>query len=369
MAFKAAAQGMEEPVAKPAPILDQAALARVMEGLITIKAKGLLFIGDPHVSSKQIGRRLDEDFCATVCGKLDQAFAIAAQRDLYPVILGDLFDDELDTKARMLTQVIRSLAGATKRPLTIVGNHEKTQFFLTDDTALAALREASVIDTLERSGFRALVDVDGYKIAIGGSPYGQDFPQSVRSEREALGADKVVWLTHHDLAFQGAYPGSRPIEEIEGVDYLVNGHMHKTTPPVRAGSMLAFNPGNITRMSVDCRDHTPSVWAWTPSHGDELERIELRHRKDVMNLAGYVFDEAEAATVEQDGAQLLLKESTFARRLLEYQNEDAAQTDEAQILKEEMDALHLEMGNDDGFRAYMLDMLEESLREADEQRA
>lgn len=339
------------------------------DGLIRVKAKGLLFIGDPHVSSKNVGRRLDEDFCATVCGKLDQAFAIAAERDLYPVILGDLFDDELDTKARMLTQVIRSLSASVKRPLTIVGNHEKTQFFLTDDTALAALREASVIDTLERSGFRVEVDVDGCKVLIGGSPYGQDFPESVKARRDELGADKVVWLTHHDLAFQGAYPGSRAIEEIEGVDIMVNGHMHKPTPPVRAGSMMAFNPGNITRMSVDCHDQAPAVWAWTPSNGQELEKIELRHRKDVMNLAGYVFEESKASTVEQDGAELLLQESNFSKLLRQRQDEDARQTDDAQLLKEEMDALHLDMGNDDGFRAYMLDMLDETLREADEQRA
>lgn len=334
--------------------------------MIKIKAKGILFIGDPHVSSKKIGRRLDEDFCATVCGKLDQAFAIAAERDLYPVILGDLFDDEKDTKARMLTWVARTLAKAQKKPLTIVGNHEKTQFFLTDDTALATMREAGVIDTLERGGFCAEVDVDGYRVLIGGTPYGQDFPGSVEQERRELGADKVFWLAHHDLAFQGAYPGSSPIEEIVGVDYLVNGHMHKPTPPVTAGKMIAFNPGNITRVSVDCRDQAPSVWAWTPSTGDSLERIELIHVAAIMNLAGYVFGEGAVETVEEAEASLLMRESTFSRLLKKRQMEDAEKTDDAQILKEDMDAVHLELASDDGFKAYMLELLADVLDSEDQ---
>lgn len=336
-----------------------------MGALMEVVARGLLFIGDPHVSSKMPGRRLDANFCETVCGKLDQAFAIAAEGDLYPVILGDLFDDERDSKPAMLTRLIRSLASATMRPLTLVGNHEKTQFYLTDDTALAAIREAGLIDTLERGGARAMVLVNGSRVLVGGTPYGQEFPESVEDLRLEHRADWVVWLTHHDLAFQGAYPGSLPIPEIKGVDMLVNGHMHKTTPPVRIGAMTAFNPGNITRMSVDCREHRPAVWSWGPVDGQSLARIELRHKSDVMNLEGYVFNPAAAQSVPEARADLMVKESTFARLLKQRQNEDASQTEDAQFLKEEMDGLHVEMASDDDFKAYMLGMLEESIREGD----
>jgi predicted phosphodiesterase len=336
-----------------------------MNDLLEIHAKGLLFIGDPHVSSKIPGRRLDADFCETVCGKLDQAFSIAAQGDLYPVILGDLFDDERDSKPAMLTRLIRSLASATIKPLTIVGNHEKTQFYLTDDTALAAIREAGLIDTLERAGARVVVLIGDKRVLIGGTPYGQDFPVSVQELRDKHDADWVIWLSHHDLAFQGAYPGSLPIVEIKGVDMLVNGHMHKPTPPVQTGSMTAFNPGNIVRMSVDCRDQKPAVWSWEPSLGRDLFRIELRHKADVMNLEGYVFNPAASQSVPEARADLMIKESMFARLLKQRQNEDASQTDDAQFLKEEMDGLHVEMATDDDFKAYMLGMLEESIQDGD----
>lgn len=334
-----------------------------MREIIEVDAKGILFIGDPHMSSRRPGRRMDENYSETVASKLEQAFAIAAERDLYPVILGDLFDDERDSQAAMLTRTIRALAGAAKRPLTIVGNHEKTQFFLTDDTALAALREARVIDTLERDGARVVVRAGGKRILIGGTPYGQDFPASVADLRAAHGADWVIWLSHHDLAFQGAYPGSSPIAEIEGADMLVNGHMHKPTPPVKAGAMVAFNPGNIVLMSVDCREQSPAVWSWEPGEGQALRRHDLRQDQDEMDLAGYVFDEAAQATVDEAKADLSIRESTFARLLKARQAEDATQTDDAQFLKEEMEALHQEMGSDDGFKAYTVDLLEESLRE------
>jgi predicted phosphodiesterase len=332
--------------------------------MIEINAKGLLFIGDPHVSSKNIGRRLDANFCETVCGKLDQAFEIANSQGWYPIILGDLFDDENDSKARMLTRVIRSLGNSKITPLTIVGNHEKTQFYLTDDTALAAIREAKMIDTLERSGARAIVNIDGKRVLVGGTPYGQDLPSTVMELRKAHRADIVVWLTHHDLAFQGAYPGATVITEIVGVDMLVNGHMHKPTPPVKAGNMMAFNPGNITRVSIDCRDQKPSVWSWTPKSSNVLDRIELIHQEKIMNLQGYVFEEAKAVTTNEEAkAELLIQESNFARLLKLRKAEDEVKTDDAQILKEEMDALHLSMGSDDEFKAYMLEMLEESLKD------
>lgn len=337
-----------------------------MRKIIEVEAAGLLFIGDPHMSSRRPGRRLDTNYCETVASKLEQAFAIAAERDLYPVILGDLFDDEKDCQPAMLTRTIRALASAAKTPLTIVGNHEKTQFFLTDDTALAALREAGMIDTLERDGARVLVTVGDKRILIGGTPYGQDFPASVAEIRASLSADWVIWLSHHDLAFQGAYPGSSPIVEIEGADMLVNGHMHKPTSSVKAGAMMACNPGNIVLMSVDCREQRPAVWSWEPSNGQSLLRHDLRQDQDAMDLSGYVFEEGRQATVEEAQADLSIRESTFARLLKTRQAEDATQTDDAQFLKEEMEALHQEMGSDDGFKAYTVELLEESLRESHE---
>lgn len=323
---------------------------------------GLLFIGDPHVWSRKPGKRLDADFCKTVCGKLEQASAIAAELNLLPVILGDLFDDEEDSDPEMLTRVIRALSGSPLRPMTIVGNHEKTQFYLTDDTALAALREARVLSTIERAGVAEVVDIGGMRVGIGGSPYGQPIPTSVKKERAEAGCDWLIWITHHDLAFDGAYPGAEEIHEIEGAEMLVNGHMHKPQKPVRAGQMVAFNPGNITRMSADCKDQEPSVWIWKPEFGQHLERRKLRHERDVFNLAGGLIDQI-SKTSEEAGAEELAQKSRFAQLLKERQSDDAERTDDGAYLKEDMEGLFVEKTTPPAVRAALLSLLEETLSE------
>ncbi len=329
-----------------------------------LAVEGLLFIGDPHVWSKKPGRRLDDDFCATVCGKLEQACEIAAEKRLLPVILGDLFEDEEDSDLRMLTLVARALGKSPLRPLCIVGNHEKTQFYLTDDTALAMLRETKVIDTLERSGIRQVLACEGLRIGLGGTPYGQDLPSDLTEERSRLGLDWLIWVTHHDLAFNGAYPGAAEIREIPGVDILVNGHMHKTTAPVSAGKMMAFNPGNITRMSADCRNQEPSVWAWAPSKGKALDRIGLRHQESAFDVSGLMVD---AQTPSKEEARILrdMAQSKFAERLRQEQEADHEKTDDAVRLKEEMEGLFQEARSDDALRAWMVHLLEEVLSEDD----
>lgn len=324
---------------------------------------GFLFIGDPHVWSKKPGRRLDDDFCMTVCSKLDEACSIASERGLLPVILGDLFEDEEDSDLRMLTLVVRALGKSDRRPLCIVGNHEKTQFFLTDDTALAMLRETKVLDTIERSGIQSVEICEGKRVGIGGTPYGQDIPEDLTEERERLGLDWLVWVTHHDLAFNGAYPGAQIIREIKGVDLLVNGHMHKTTAPVAAGNMMAFNPGNITRMSADCRNQEPSVWEWRPSLGKSLSRIPLKHVPEMFDVSGLMVEAATAVGREEARILRDMAQSRFAERLRQEQDEDHAKTDDAIRLKEEIDGLFEEMRSDDALKAWVTELLAEVLEE------
>ena len=72
--------------------------------------------------------------------------------------------------------------------------------------------------------------------------------------RAALpGVDRQAWFTHHDIAFDGGYPGAVPPFAVEGCDVLINGHIHKTQKAIMAGRTRWLNPGNITRQSVDLR--------------------------------------------------------------------------------------------------------------------
>ena len=56
-----------------------------------MKTSGIIFIGDPHITSRKPGRRKD-DFEQAILGKLQESINIANSNDCQPIILGDLFD-------------------------------------------------------------------------------------------------------------------------------------------------------------------------------------------------------------------------------------------------------------------------------------
>lgn len=265
---------------------------------------GILFILDPHVSSRKPGTRNDVDFTATVIDKINQAAVVANERNLIPVIPGDLFDREHDTQDRMLTLLVRALNGFAVKPFVLAGNHDLTETSLTDDTALAVLREAGVVRVIDQNGLFLSCQIkhgDSVKtIAVGGTPHGMQIPDDVRYVAEDAGikADATGWITHEDLAFDGAYPGALEMFPIKGCSWVVNGHMHLTKEPVRKGGTLWHNPGNIVRLSKDCAAHTPSVWVMDAEGG--MAQIRLRFAPDVFDaVKGNVVASADGAMTEK----------------------------------------------------------------------
>lgn len=246
----------------------------------SIPTKGLMFIGDPHVWSHRPGRRRDESYLDTIIKKILAAAKISNETQTWPLILGDLFDKPHDHDPRMLIPLSKALQAFDRKPMTLVGNHDKNETRLTAKNALRLLEVTNQIEVLDEPGFWGKINLEDEKgnthaVVIGGTPYGcqlvNQLDQLARIEdsssekiRTETGAETVVWLTHDDLAFDGAYPNSQPLIEIEGVDILVNGHMHGTKKPVAVGQTSYYNPGNISRMSVDMADHVPQVWTWTP---------------------------------------------------------------------------------------------------------
>lgn len=282
--------------------------------------KGLLFIGDPHIFNGNIGLRRDISFFKTSLDKLEQAVKIANDNNLYTVILGDFFHKEENRSENVyINNVITVLKKFNRTPVTIIGNHEKTEWILTSKDALSVLNNADKIDIMYQNGFFGIIEIindegEIKRVALGGTPYGQPIPydlcdfigmeggKTFREDEEiklfleaveknngkkdtalvteapktdsnetlhekikqTLMCDDVVWITHHDLAFEGHYPTSRPLHPIDGVDMMINGHIHDTKKPVKVGLTTCYNPGNITRLSIDMDKHIPSVWSWTP---------------------------------------------------------------------------------------------------------
>lgn len=316
-------------------------------------AAGLLFIGDPHLSSRRPGRRLDPDFAETGLGKLGQALGLADALDLVPVILGDLFDRARESDHALLARTIRMLHAARHRAWCLVGNHDRVHSVLSDDTALALLREAGALRVIERSGPAALLDLGGRRVGLGGTPHGQEIPRRVPDAFAE--AEAVVWLTHHDLDFPSAYPGAAPTFAIAGCGLVVNGHMHAEERPRRHGGTVWWNPGNILRRSVDQIGHRPAVWSWRPAAPQTLERHPLAFERDVFDLTGRI-----AAPIAPGGDAQASGHSLFADLLKAESRSEMARTADGSVLLEDLEQLFREEDAAPEIRALLLDLLREA---------
>jgi hypothetical protein len=262
----------------------------IVDRLVDNSLRGLLFIGDPHIASYSPGRRIDESYLDTVLGKLRQCAQWARERQLLPVSPGDLVDDHDDNDPTMHYRTIQTLHTFDPPMVTTVGNHDKKERQLTEKAFLALLGLTGSVDLVAEPGFWGRVTLsadDGrtHRLVLGFTPYGFPPPKSLA---EALGldvdtpvdearalaqADTVLWITHGDFAFEGAYPGAAPLVEIPGVDVVINGHMHGAKKPVQMGQTVWHNPGNIVRMSVDMADEAPSAWVWSPFDAEAVPSV------------------------------------------------------------------------------------------------
>lgn len=336
--------------------------------------KGLLFVGDPHLWSKKPNKRLDNDFTAVVLDKISQAVKIAMEENLYLVFLGDLFHVDDESNIEMLTKLTRILKPLKKQnpAATVEGNHEKKQVVVSDDVALALLKEGDSLFVMEKNDWWGEMDIDGANVLIGSTPYGLELPTSVKLPKHLKDKDVFTfWLSHHNLAFDNTYPGAQPVEEIEGIDVLVNGHIHQTKKPMKRGKMLAHNPGNITRLSTDCADHIPAVWKWVPSQGQELEPIPLVFKKEVFNMVKGSIEvvlepqeikEAEITPHEKlkfvEGLEEQMKTITE-----EELNHDENKTDDGGEIKMHINAMSKALNSSNELKETLLELVNEVLKE------
>lgn len=295
------------------------------------ETEGLLFIGDPHISSRKPGRRTDDDFAMTVLGKIDHLIGIANERRLLPVFLGDMFDTAVEPDEQLKTKLARILRKSWTLPISNVGNHDIRNRVLTDGDTLAFLAETGVIAICPVSGAFETVKVGSKTIGIGATPYGQDFPLDARPFFGRV--DQIVWLTHHDIAFENAYPGAVAPQPIQGCGLVVNGHMHLKKPVIRVGATVWFNPGNITRQAIDAIEHEPAAHALLPA--GNLEKIALPHRKGVFDLTGKLITAVSPGEVQKEASEEQ-GDSAFVNLLRTDSSMEMARSDDGSILLEEI---------------------------------
>lgn len=318
----------------PQPPVESTSLPRK---IFRIEANGILFIGDPHITCARPGRRLEDDFLAVPLDKIMQARQIAEERNLLMVFLGDMMENPTDKKANTIKTVENTnliLSGFARamnwrQCFTIPGNHDKNEVRLTAGTTLSTMRDLNLINVIEPGGAFAIVQVGDCRIGIGGTPYGETIPRDVRGHFGEE-VDKVAWITHSQFEFDEPNPFLDKIFEIKGCDMVVNGHDHTTMHPKHCGQTHWFNPGNLTRMSVDVSNHKPSVWEWNPSLPDgQLHQHALRYNENAFDMRGLQIAPDVAAAKAHEIAR---SKSLFAELLMADQGTDLERTEGGDLL-------------------------------------
>lgn len=292
---------------------------------------GLLFIGDPHLSSRRPGRRKDADFPKTVLSKIEHLIGVANERRLLPVFLGDMFDAPVEEDERLKVWLLRVLMKSWTTPIANVGNHDMSNVVLGDSDSLMYLAESGALKLCIHSGAVETVKIGEKIVGIGATPYGQSFPIDARPLFSDV--DQIIWLTHHDIAFEGAYPGATAPHAIAGCKLVVNGHMHLRKNVLKVGSTVWFNPGNITRQAIDAIDHQPAAFALTEA--GKLEMIAIPHEKAIFDLTGKLVSAISPGEIPKEEDNPL--ESAFVDMLKADNSMEMDRTDDGSVLLEEIE--------------------------------
>lgn len=293
------------------------------------KTAGFLFIGDPHVCSRRVGRRKD-DYLTSVLDKLTACAQLCELYELTPVILGDLFHRNDDSNLGMLNRLIAVLKSFPVPPIVLEGNHDKGRTSLSDGDALMLLQQTGVARVAMDAGLFEQFDIGGVPVNLLMAPYGTPLP-----DRAPVGLEGFnVLITHHDMAFGRAYPGSQPLKAIDNLPMVVNGHMHDTKPMEVQGGTHWHNPGNIEPLSVDLANHIPCAWQWSPALGaGALEPHRLPHGTDLFDLTGIQVEAGDA----DESVVKVIETSEFAALLSSDSSLDAQRTDDASVLREDLE--------------------------------
>jgi len=233
--------------------------------LDTICANGLFFIADPHLADNPPGQRLD-GYLDQIMSKLEACLDRAEALGMVPVILGDLFHLPRDNSNRMLVDLIRVFGSRKKDKMVwaLVGNHDKYQSRFTGDISIAVLEAAGVLRLMKKDGPQFILETDGDSTLVCASPDGTPLPKGY--DRQPDDPKTVVWLTHHNIQFPEFIDRAYSIRELPGIDWIVNGHIHRPQQTITKGQTTWANPGNITRLTFTHRSmvRQPAAAIWTP---------------------------------------------------------------------------------------------------------
>ncbi len=220
---------------------------------------GVLFIGDPHLASRVPGFRKD-DYPSAILGKVAWCLDYARRQRLLPAFLGDFFDRPRDNSNWLLGELLALLG--RQLVIGLYGNHDCREDQLTDHDTLSVIIKSGLLQLVDEARPWAGT-MAGTPVVIGGTPWGRMLPRSFHPPGQAADARPLVfWMAHHDVRLPGyEEQGHFDPYEMDGVDVVINGHIHRSLADVRRGRTLWITPGNITRVARSdlTKPHVPAA--------------------------------------------------------------------------------------------------------------
>lgn len=195
----------------------------------------------------------------------------------------------------------------------------------------------------------------------------KDF-EALNEFKQSQGIEEILWVTHHDLAMNGAYPNSIPLKEILGVDRVLNGHIHGCKESVKVGSTVYYNKGNITRLKIDQINDKPAIWIYDLRDSEEESSITAEKVRALKPLYLNVADgravfrlkhnEGEDSVSVEEIDQMVknAKEKIFVE-MLEQKDHDE-KTDDAAFIEESLAKFLEEEEVSDELKAMMIALFE-----------
>ncbi len=224
------------------------------------RAKGIFFIADPHVADMPPGQRLP-GYREQIMVKMRACLDKAAQTNMLPLFLGDLFNWPRENSNGLIVELIELFREV--RPWVLVGNHDKYQARLTADVSLSVLEAAKVVRLMKSAGPQFELQTPQGNALIYACPDGTRIPSVFKRDEDT--PEKVILVTHHNIQFPEFLDRAQRIKEIKGVDWVVNGHIHRPQLTIIKGQTTWANPGSITRLTFSrySKEREPAAAQWT----------------------------------------------------------------------------------------------------------
>jgi len=305
--------------------------------MLSINAKGLLFVSQPRLTSRSIPGRFDSDFRFTALDKVTNAFEIANRKDLVVVLIGNLFEKPREIDSRILSRLFSLMAQAKHKPICLANAEEiKNCGDLIDDVSLNILHATQLATVITKAGVAGTLAIGEQGIDLWAAPYG-DVNQDLQFERQTI-------CIVHDVM-------DTPCSHIENVCQVVNGYSTGVGRAVDFNGTHWLFPESLSRLTIEEQDNQPSAWIWTPQAG--IERKILDHKAIVFSTEDMPSESIAA-----------LPKSLFVE-LLKEDLEDELEINDGVVFKEDIEIVMKELNVSEPVRLIILGLAKRAAEKGD----